>query len=84
MTRLVVGFFLLGVLCSVQARKCDPNEGTDPLPCDPSVCLLPDCACETTEPDIPLADRPQVSILIRVRKRIETSIKIYFIMLTII
>ena len=73
MTRLVVRFFLLGVLCSVQARKCDPNEGTDPLPCDPSVCLLPDCACETTEPDIPLADRPQVSILIRVRKRIETS-----------
>ena len=64
MTRLVVGFFLLGVLCSVQARKCDPNEGTEPLPCDPSVCVLPDCACETSEPDIPLADRPQVSILI--------------------
>ena len=62
MTRLVVGFFLLGVLCSVQARKCDPNEGTEPLPCDPSVCVLPDCACETSEPDIPLADRPQVSI----------------------
>jgi len=60
MTRLVVGFFLLGVLCSVQARKCDPNEGTEPLPCDPSVCVLPDCACETSEPDIPLADRPQI------------------------
>ena len=68
MTRLVVGFFLLGALCSVQARKCDPNEGTEPLPCDPSVCVLPDCACETSEPDIPLADRPQVSILISISK----------------
>ena len=64
MARLVIGLFFLGVLCSVQARKCDPDEGTDPLPCDPSVCVLPDCACETSEPDISLADRPQVNKLI--------------------
>ena len=61
MARLVIGIFFFGLLCFAQARKCDPDEGTDPLPCDPSVCVLPDCACETSEPDIPLADRPQVN-----------------------
>ena len=84
MTRLVVGFFLLGVLCSVQARKCDPNEGTEPLPCDPSVCVLPDCACETSEPDIPLADRPQVSISDRVIWGGGKFHKKFYIMFTII
>ena len=60
MTRLVVIAVLLGLSFSVHARTCDPNEGTEPLPCDPNVCTPPECACETTEPEVPLADRPQV------------------------
>ena len=60
MARLVVIAVLLAVSISVDARTCDPNEGTAPLPCDPNVCTPPDCACETTEPEVPLADRPQV------------------------
>ena len=60
MTRLVVIAVLLGLSFSVDARTCDPNEGTEPLPCDPNVCTPPECACETTEPEVPLADRPQV------------------------
>ena len=62
MTRLVVIAVLLGLSISVHARTCDPNEGTDPLPCDPKVCTPPDCACETTEPEVLLADRPQVTL----------------------
>ena len=60
MTRLVVIAVLLGLSISVHARTCDPNEGTAPLPCDPNVCSPPDCACEQTEPEVLLADRPQV------------------------
>ena len=65
MTRLVVGFFLVGFFCSAQARTCNPDEGVPPEPCDPNTCLLPECACADSEPDIPLAERPQVSIIMK-------------------
>lgn len=64
MIRLVVGAVLLGLLSSAYGRTCDPDEGTEPLPCDPNVCFPPDCACETTEPEVPLADRPQVNLFL--------------------
>ena len=67
MTRLVVGFILLGFFCSAQSRTCNPDEGVPPEPCDPNTCLLPDCACSDSEPDIPLAERPQVSIIMKNR-----------------
>ena len=60
MARLVVEIILLGLACSAYARKCNPDEGVEPSPCDPSSCALPDCACEGSEPSVPLADRPQV------------------------
>ena len=61
MARLLINFFLLvKVLCCVNARTCNPDEGIAPESCDPNICVLPDCACEESEPDIPLADRPQV------------------------
>ena len=60
MTRLVVKLILLGLACCAYARKCNPDEGVEPAPCDPSSCALPDCACEGSEPSVPLADRPQV------------------------
>jgi len=63
MTRLVVIAILLGLSFSVHARTCDPNEGTEPLPCDPKNCTPPACACETTEPEVLLADRPQIVYL---------------------
>jgi len=50
------------VLCYVYARECEP-PGIEPPPCDPASCLLPNCACETSEPDIPLAERPQIVYL---------------------
>ena len=28
--------------------------------CDQATCELPDCACPGSEPEVPLADRPQV------------------------
>ena len=60
MTRLVVKLILLGLACCAYARKCNPDEGVEPAPCNPSSCALPDCACEGSEPSVPLADRPQV------------------------
>ena len=63
MARLVVELILLGLACSAYARKCNPDEGVEPAPCDPSSCALPDCACEGSEPSVPLADRPQVKQL---------------------
>ena len=60
MARLVVKLILLGLACCAYARKCNPDEGVEPSPCDPSSCALPDCACEGSEPSVPLADRPQV------------------------
>ena len=60
MMRTVVIVFLLGLSSVAYARTCDPDEGTEPTPCDPNVCVPPECACETTEPEVPLADRPQV------------------------
>ena len=60
MARFVVVVVLLGLFCSAESRTCNPDEGVPPGPCDPSTCLLPDCACAETEPDVPLADRPQV------------------------
>ena len=60
MARLVVELILLGLACCAYARKCNPDEGVEPSPCDPSSCALPDCACEGSEPSVPLADRPQV------------------------
>ena len=60
MARLVVEFFLLGIICCAYARKCDPIDGVTPEPCDPTKCVLPDCACEQSDPAIPLAQRPQV------------------------
>ena len=60
MARLVVGLFLLGFLYCTHARKCNPDEGVEPTQCDPNICMPPDCACEESEPDIPLAERPQV------------------------
>jgi len=63
MIRLVAGAVLLGLLSSAYGRTCDPDEGTEPLPCDPNVCFPPDCACETTEPKVTLADRPQIVYL---------------------
>ena len=60
MVRLVIGFVLFGVICSVKSRTCSPDEGITPGPCDENICLLPDCVCEESEPDVPLAERPQV------------------------
>ena len=60
MARFVVVVVLLGLFCSAESRTCNPDEGVPPGPCDPITCLLPDCACAETEPDVPLADRPQV------------------------
>ena len=61
MARLLINFLLfVKVLCCVNARTCNPDEGIAPESCDPNICVLPDCACEESEPDIPLADRPQV------------------------
>ena len=70
MTRLVVIAVLLGLSFSVHARTCDPNEGTEPLPCDPKNCTPPACACETTEPEVLLADRPQVVMYSRMFRSI--------------
>ena len=65
MTRtVVVGFLFIGTLFCGHARICNPDEGVEPGPCDPSVCLLPECACEQSEPEVPLADRPQVGDLL--------------------
>ena len=68
---VVVGFFFIGTLFCVHARTCNPDEGVVPGPCDPSVCLLPECACEESEPEIPLADRPQVGDLLSFHYSIE-------------
>ena len=78
MTRLVVKLILLGLACCAYARKCNPDEGVEPAPCNPSSCALPDCACEGSEPSVPLADRPQVYQAIALFMT-RLSLRIYYI-----
>ena len=63
MARIIICFVLFGLICSVQSRTCNPDEGIQPGPCDGSTCFLSDCACEESEPDVPLAERPQVIMI---------------------
>ena len=59
MCRLFLLFLFIGVTMSfAYAADCVP-PGVDPQKCNAD-CQLPDCACEESEPDIPLNERPQV------------------------
>ena len=60
MLRFMICVLLFFMVSYATSRECNPDDGTNPGPCDPNVCKLPDCACEKSEPDVPLADRPQV------------------------
>ena len=58
MIRQALTIFIIGVIYSVLARDCI-SPGVEPQKCN-SDCQLPDCACEESEPDVALAERPQV------------------------
>ena len=58
MYRKLVIVFIIGMLHNALANECIP-PGVEPERCN-SECQLPDCACEESEPDVPLAERPQV------------------------
>ena len=60
MLKFTICLLLFYMVSYANSRECNPDEGTNPGSCDPNVCKLPDCACEQSEPDIPLVERPQV------------------------
>ena len=69
MIRQVLNILIIGVVYNVLARKCLP-PGVEPQKCN-SDCQLPDCACEDSEPDIDLEERPQVIIYYCELRRIQ-------------
>jgi len=58
----VVGCCNARVLLADDDSSCKPEDYAPPCPTDGS-CKLPDCACPGSEPDVPLADRPQIVYL---------------------
>ena len=60
MMRLAIVFLLVGMTHFLQAKEC-AAPGIKPTECLPNNCQLPDCACEESEPDVELRERPQVN-----------------------